>query len=336
MPLSLGTDMRRREFITLVVGAAATWPLAARAQQTDRMRRIGVLFGGPVSDDNQARLAAFLQVLQQLGWTEGRNVRIESRWGAGNADDIRKYAAELAALTPDVILASGDVAAAQQVQATRTVPIVFVIVPDPVGAGLVNSLSRPGGNATGFMQFEYSLTAKWPELLKEIAPGVKRAAVLRDAATASGIGQFAVIQYVAPSVGVEVSPIDLRDPGEIERAVTAFGRSPDGGLIIAAGSSSAVHSNLITALAARHKLPAVYSNRDFGGGGGLISYGPNFVDQYRRAAAYIDRILKGEKPTDLPVQAPTKYELVINLKIAKTLGLAVPPTLLARANEVIE
>ena len=243
--------MKRRAFITLLGGSVAAWPLVVRAQQVEQMRHIGVIFGGPASDsDIQARLAAFRQVLQQLGWTEGRNVRTESRWGAGNADNTRKYAAELAALTPDVILANGDVAAAQQLQATRTVPIVFVIVPDPVGAGLVNSLSRPGGNATGFMQFEYSLTAKWPELLKEIAPGVKRAAVLRDAASTSGIGQFAVIQYVAPSVGVEVSPIDLRDPGEIERAVTAFARSPDGGLILTAGSLSAVHRNLVITLAA--------------------------------------------------------------------------------------
>jgi putative ABC transport system substrate-binding protein len=329
--------MRRREFTTLLGGAAAAWPLAARAQQTDRMRRIGIIFGGTESDpDIQVRLTAFLQVPQQLGWTEGRNVRIESRWGAGNADNTRKYAAELVALTPDVILANGDVAAALLLQATRTVPIVFVIVPDPVGAGLANSLSRPGGNATGFMQFEYSLTAKWPELLKEIAPGVKRAAVLRDAASTSGIGQFAVIQYVAPSVGVEVSPIDLRDPGEIERAVTAFARSPDGGLIATAGASSAVHRNLVITLAARHKLPAVYSNGDFVTGGALISYGPNFVDQYRRAAAYVDRILKGEKPADMPVQAPTKYELIINLKTAKALGLDIPANVLARADEVIE
>jgi putative ABC transport system substrate-binding protein len=329
--------MRRREFITLVAGAAATWPLVARAQQTGQMRRIGVLFGGVASDtDIKIRLAAFLQVLQQLGWTEGRNVWIDSRWGAGNADSIRKHAAELAALTPDVILANGDLVTAQLQQVTRAVPIVFVIVPDPVGAGLVNSLSRPGGNATGFMQFEYSLTAKWPELLKEIAPGVKRVAVLRDAASTSGIGQFAVIQYVAPSVGVEVSPIDLRDPGEIERAVTAFARSPDGGLILGAGSLSAIHRNLVIALADRHKLPVVYSNGDFVRGGGLISYGPNFVDQYRRAAAYVDRILKGEKPADLPVQAPTKYDLVINVKTAKALGLTVSPTLLGRADEVIE
>jgi putative ABC transport system substrate-binding protein len=328
--------VKRRDFIA-ALGSAAAWPLAARAQQTNRIRHIGVIFGGPASDpDIRARLAAFLQVLQQLGWTEGLNVQIESRFGAGDADSTRKYAAELVTLAPDVILANGDVAAAQMLKATRTVPIVFVIVPDPVGAGLVNSLSRPGGNATGFMQFEYSMTAKWPELLKEIAPGVKRAAVLRDAAATSGIGQFAVIQYVAPSVGVEVSPIDLRDPGEIERAVTAFARFPDGGLIMTAGSLSAVHRNLVATLAARHKLPAVYSNGDFVRGGGLISYGPNFVDQYRRAAAYVDRILKGEKPADLPVQAPTKYDLVINLKTAKALGLDVPVFLQQRADEVIE
>ena len=330
--------MRRREFLGILGSVAAAWPVTARAQQTDRMRRIGVIFGGGAASDPdlQARLAAFLQVLQQLGWTDGRNVRIDFRYGAGNADNTRKYAAELAALTPDVILANGDVASALQLQATRTVPIVFVVVPDPVGAGLVNSLSRPGCNATGFMQFEYSLTAKWPELLKEIAPGVKRVAVLRDAATASGIGQFAVIQYVAPSAGVEVSQIDLRDPGEIERAITTFARSPDGGLILRAGSLSAVHRNLVITLAARHKLPTIYNNRDWVTGGALISYGPNFVDQYRRSAAYVDRILKGDKPADMPVQAPTKYELAINLKTAKALGLTVPPTLLARADEVIE
>jgi putative ABC transport system substrate-binding protein len=329
--------MRRRDFISLSVGTAVSWPLVASAQQTDRVRRIGVIFGGPATDpDIKVRLTAFLQVLQQLGWTEGRDIRIETRFGAGDANNIRKYAVELAALAPDVILANGDVAALQIVQATRTVPIVFVIVPDPVGGGVVNSLSRPGGNATGFMQFEYSLTAKWPELLKEIAPGVKRAAILRDTASTSGIGQFAVIQYVAPSVGVEVSPIDLLDPGEIERAVTAFARSPDGGLILTAGALSAVNRDLVIRLAAQHKLPAVYSNGDFVKAGALISYGPNFVDQYRRAAAYVDRILKGEKPADMPVQAPTKYELVINLKTAKTLDLTVPSTLIARADNVIE
>ncbi len=329
--------MRRREFITLVAGAAATWPLAARAQQTDRMRRIGVLFGGVASDpDIQARFAAFVQALQQLGWTDGRNIRIDARWAAGNVADTRKHATELVGLAPDLILASGDVPSAQLVQATRTVPVVFVIVPDPVGSGLVNSLSRPSGNVTGFMQFEYSLTAKWPELLKEIAPGVTRAAILRDAASAGGIGQFAVIQYVAPSVGLDVSSVNLRDVGEIERAVAALARSPNGGLITAAGALSSVHRDLVITLAARHKLPAVYGNRDFVKAGGLISYGANFVDQYRRAASYVDRILKGEKPADLPVQAPTKYDLVINLKTAKALGITVPPTLLARADEVIE
>ena len=258
------------------------------------------------------------------------------RWGAGNADDIRKYAAELVALAPDVILATGSSTVGPLLQATRTVPIVFAIVADPVGAGFVDSLARPGGNATGFMQFEYSLSAKWLELLKQIAPGVTRAAVLRDPAITAGIGQFAVIQSVAPSVGVEVSPVNVRDAGEIERAVTAFARSPNGGLIVTASALAAVHRDLIITLAARHKLPAVYSDRFFVTGGGLISYGPDFVDQYRRAAGYVDRILKGEKPADLPVQAPTKYELVINLKTAKALGLDVPPTLLARADEVIE
>jgi putative ABC transport system substrate-binding protein len=333
--------MRRREFITLLGGAAAAssvlWPLAARAQQSDRIRRIGVLTGLAADDANaQVRYAAFLQVLQQLGWTDGRNVRIDARWGAGDADDIRKYAAELAALAPDVILTTGGAAVASMLQATRTVPIVFAIVPDPVGAGFVDSLSRPGGNATGFMQFEYSLSAKWLELLKQIAPGVTRAAVLRDAAITAGIGQFAVIQSVAPSVGVEVSPINVRDAGEIERAVTAFARSANGGLIVTASALSVVHRDLIITLAARHKLPAVYFERFFVTGGGLISYGADFIDQMRRAASYIDRILKGEKPANLPVQAPTKYEMVINLKAAKALGIEIPQTVMARADEVIE
>jgi putative ABC transport system substrate-binding protein len=329
--------MRRREFITLLGGAAAGWPLAARAQQSDRIRRIGVLTGLAADDaDAQARYAAFVKRLQQLGWTDGRNVRIDARWGAGDADDIRKYAAELAALAPDVILTTGATAVASMLQATRTVPIVFAIVPDPVGAGFVDSLSRPGGNATGFMQFEYSLSAKWLELLKQIAPGVTRAAVLRDAAITAGIGQFAVIQSVAPSVGVEVIPINVRDAGEIERAVTAFARSANGGLIVTASALSVVRRDLIITLAARHKLPAVYFQRFFVTGGGLISYGADFIDEMRRAAGYVDRILKGEKPADLPVQAPTKYELVINLKTAKALSLTIPPTLLARADEVIE
>ena len=329
--------MRRREFISLLGRAAAAWPLAARAQQPDRMRRVGVLMHLAAGDlEGQARFAAFLQGLQQLGWTDGRNVRIETRWTGGIPVDIRKHATELAALAPDVILASGSAAVGPLLQATRTVPIVFAIVPDPAGAGFVDSLARPGGNATGFMQFEYSLSAKWLELLKEIAPRVTRAAVLRDAGITAGIGQFAVIQSVAPSVGVDVTPMNVRDAGEIERAVTAFARSGNGGLILTASALAAVHRDLVIGLAARHKLPAVYVSRYFVAGGGLISYGADFVDQFRRAAGYVDRILKGEKPADLPVQAPTRYELVINLKTAKALGLDVPPTLLARADEVIE
>jgi putative tryptophan/tyrosine transport system substrate-binding protein len=328
--------MRRREFITLLGGAAAAWPLAVRAQQTDRMRRIGVLFG--VAADNptiQTRLAAFLQVLQQLGWTEGRNVRIDTRGGAGSADSIRRYAAELVALAPDVILANG-VVTEQVLQATRNVPIVFVIVPDPVGSGFVDSLSRPGGNATGFMQFEYSLSGKWLELLKEIAPDATRAAVLWDPATPAGIGQFAVIQSVAPSLKVEVIPVSVGDVPKLDRAIAALARSGNGGMIVSASALAAVHRDLIITLAARHKLPAVYSQRLFVSGGGLISYGADFIDQYRRAAGYVDRILRGEQPADLPVQAPIKYELVINLKTAKALGIEIPATLLARADEVIE
>jgi putative ABC transport system substrate-binding protein len=329
--------MRRREFITLLDGTAAAWPLAARAQQGERIRRIGVL-GGAAADDpeNQRRYATFLQGLQQLGWTDGHNVRVDARWAAGNAADSRKYAAELVALAPDVILALGSVSVGPLLQATRTVPIVFTVVPDPVGAGFVDSLSRPGGNATGFLTFEYSLCGKWLELLKEIAPGVTRAAVLRDPAITAGIGQFAVIQSVAPSVGVDVRPVNLSDAAEIERAVTAFARSANGGLILTSSALSIVHRELIITLAARHKLPAVYFERFYVAGGGLISYGSNFLDEFRRAAGYVDRILKGEKPTDMPVQAPTKYELVVNLKTAKALGLTVPSSVLTRADEVIE
>jgi putative ABC transport system substrate-binding protein len=329
--------MRRREFITLVGGAAA-WPVAVRAQQSDRVRRIGVFSGGqnPDSPDTQANLAAFLHVLQQLGWTDGRNVRIDYRWGLGIADNIRKYAAELAALGPDLILAAGTSTMAPLLQATRTVPIVFVNVADPVGAGFVDSLARPGGNATGFIQFEYSLSGKWLELLKEIAPGVTRAAVLRDPAITSGVGQFAIIQSVASSLGVEVSAVNVRDAAEIERAVAAFARSSNGGLIVTSSALAVVHRKLIIALAERHKLPAVYYRRYFVNNGGLISYGYDLADQYRRAAVYVDRILKGDKPADLPVQAPTRYELVINLKTAKALGLEIPPMLLARADEVLE
>ncbi len=327
--------MRRRAFIAALGGAAA-WPLVARAQQPERMRRIGVLSGTAADDpDNQVRLAAFEQRLQQLGWTDGRNVRIDYRLAAGNPENYRNYAAELVALAPDVILAPGASLVAM-LQATRTVPIVFAFAADPVGSGLVESLSRPGGNATGFLLFEFSLNAKWLELLKEIAPGVTRVAVLRDATLPSGIGQFAVIQYVAPSVGVEVSPINLRDADEIERGVTAIARSGNGGLIVAASPLASVRRDLIIALAARYRLPAVYFESLFVTSGGLISYGTDFVDQYRRAAGYVDRILKGEKPADMPVQAPTKYELVINLKTAKALGLDVPQSLLARADEVIE
>jgi putative ABC transport system substrate-binding protein len=328
--------MRRREFITLLGGAAA-WPLAARAQQPDRARRIGVLMTTAADDpEGQARLAAFVQGLQQSGWTDGGNVRIDTRWAAGDADDTRKYAAELIGLAPDVILAPGSATVAPLLQATRAVSIVFVHVPDPVGAGVVDSLARPGGNATGFTGFEYSLSGKWLELLKQIAPGVTRAAIIRDAAIIGGIGQFAAIQSVAPSLGVEVSPVNMRDADGIEHAVTAFARSSNGGLIVTGSGLAVVHRNLIITLAARNKLPAVYFDRYFVTGGGLISYGPDLIDQYRRAAGYVDRILKGEKPADLPVQAPTKYELVINLKTAKALGLEVPTTVLARADEVIE
>ncbi len=329
--------MQRREFITLIGGVAVAWPFAVRAQQADRMRRIGVIESvGADNPDALARHAAFLQGLQQLGWTDGRNVRIDTRWAEGNAADIRKYAAELVALAPDVIMSAGSAAMAPLLQATRTVPIVFAIVPDPVGSGFVDSLSRPSGNATGFTMFEYSLCGKWLELLKEIAPGVTRAAILRDAAITAGIGQFAVIQSVAPALGVEVSPVSVRDATEIESAVAAFAQSANGGLILTASALSAVHRDLIITLAARYKLPAVYDERSYAAAGGLISYGPNFLDQFRGAAGYVDRILKGAKPADLPVQVPTKYQLVINLKTAKALGLTVPPTLLARADEVIE
>ena len=327
--------MKRREFITLL-GGAASWPLAARAQQGERVRRIGWLSG--IADDSmtQARLATFLETLQRLGWTEGQNVQVDRRWGGGDADRIRKYAAELATLNPDVLLATGAPATQQLLRATRTVPIVFVLVPDPVGSGFVESLSRPGGNATGFTQGEYGLSGKWLELLKEIAPGVTRAAVLRDPALPAGIGSFAIIQSVAQSVGVDVSPILVRDAAEIERAISAFARSSNGGLIVTPSALARVHINLIITLAARHKLPAVYWDRPSVASGGLISYGANDIDPFRRAAGYVDRILKGENTADLPVQAPTKYELVINLKTAKALGLDLPTSLLLRADEVIE
>jgi putative tryptophan/tyrosine transport system substrate-binding protein len=329
--------MRRREFIALVGGAAATWPLAARTQQGERMRRIGVL-DTLTADDlvGKARNAAFLQGLQQLGWTNGHNVQITTRWAAGDAERLRRYTAELVALAPEVILATGSPAVGPLLQATRTVPIVFVNVADPVGAGFVDSLARPGGNATGFTMFEYSISGKWLELLKEIAPGVTRAAVIRDPAQTSGTGQFAAIQALAPSLGVEVSPVNVRDGGEIGRAIVAFARFSNGGLIVTGSALANVHRETIITLAARHKLPAIYWLRFFVAAGGLISYGPDLIDQARRGAGYVDRILRGEKPADLPVQAATKYELVINLKTAKAIGLEVPPTLVARADEVIE
>ena len=329
--------MKRRDFITLLGGAAATWPLAARAQPGERMRRIGILL--PAAADNarfQAWVGAFLQGLALLSWTIGRNVRIDTRWATANAAEIRRHAAELAALAPDVILAHGAGAVGALLQATRTVPIVFPVLVDPVAAGFVDSLARPGGNATGFMNFEYSLSGKWLELLKQIAPAVTRAAVLRDPTQGSGTSMFAAIQTAAPSLTVEVNPVNMRDAGEIERAVAAFARSANGGLIVPGSAAAALHRDLIVTLAARHKLPAVYYERSFVAAGGMISYGPDYVDQYRRAAGYVDRILKGEKPADLPVQAPTRYEMVINLKTAKALGLAVPPSVLARADEVIE
>jgi putative tryptophan/tyrosine transport system substrate-binding protein len=328
--------MKRREFITLL-GGAATWPLTARAQPRERMRRIGVLMSLAADDpEGQARLTAFVQGLQELGWTDGRNVQIDYRWPAGDAERIRRYAAELAALAPDIILAGGGAVVPSLLQATRAIPIVFTQTPDPVGAGFVESLARPGGTVTGFMLYEYGIGAKWLELLKEIAPHVTRAAVIRDAAIASGIGQWGAIQTAAPSFGVELRPVDVRDASEIERAIAAFARSPNGGLIVAASTLAVVHRDLIVTLAARHKLPAVYPSRFFVRSGGLIFYGPDSVEPHRRAAGYVDRILKGEKPADLPVQAPTKYDLVINLKTAKALNLEIPPTVLARADEVIE
>jgi putative tryptophan/tyrosine transport system substrate-binding protein len=328
--------MRRREFLGLLGGAAAAWPRSARAQQAERVRRIGVLMNTAADDpEGQARNAAFVQALRQFGWTDDRNSRIETRWSA-DAGNTRRYATELVALAPDVILAAGSAAMVALQQTTRTVPIIFVTIIDPVGAGYVESLARPGGNVTGFSLFEYGLSGKWLELLKEIAPGVTRVAVLRDSAVGSGVGQYAIIQAVAPSFGVELRPIDMRDASEIGRAVVAFAREPNSGLIIAGSPSLTDYRNLIFTLAARHRLPAVYPFAYFSRSGGLISYGPDSITPYRRAADYVDRILKGEKPADIPVQAPTKYELVINLKTAKALGLTVPPTLLARADEVLE
>ena len=330
------SDMKRRLFIALLGGSAAAWPLVARAQQGERMWRIGVLSTLRLDDSEaKARIAAFLDDLQRLGWSESRNLRLDFRSGGANAAERRRNAAELVGFAPDIIFAIGGNSVEHLLEVTRTVPIVFAIVADPVGDGYVSSLAQPGGNVTGFMMFEYSLSGKWLELLKEIAPGLRRAAVLRSAALPVGIGQFAVIQAVAPSLGVDVRPISLHDPAEIERGIAAFAQTPDGGLIVTAGSA-VEHRELIIRLAARYRLPAIYYERFLATAGGLVSYGPNFVDQARQAATYVARILNGEKPAQLPVQAPTKYELAINLKTAKALGLAVPETLLARADEVIE
>jgi ABC-type uncharacterized transport system substrate-binding protein len=328
--------MRRRTFITLLGGAAA-WPLAARAQQSDRMRRIGVLMDLAADDpEGRVRLAVFRAELSRLGWADGGNTRIDIRWGAGVANRMREFAEELVALMPDAILASGSPSVGALQQSTMKLPVVFASVVDPVGAGFVASLARPGGNITGFMLLEYSIGTKWLELLKDVEPRVSRVAVLRDPTLASGSGQFGAIQAVASSFGVELSPIGMRNAGEIEDAVNAFARGAKGGLIVTASTLATLHRELIVALASRHRLPAVYSNRLFVTGGGLLSYSPDRIDQFRQAAAYVDRILKGEKPADLPVQAPTKFEFVINLKTAKALGLELPPTLLARADEVIE
>jgi putative ABC transport system substrate-binding protein len=328
--------MIRRQFISLLGGAAA-WPLAARAQQAGRMRRIGVLMNASSDDaDGQARIVAFVQALQEFGWTDRVNARIDIRWGAGDAERYYRYAAELVALAPDVILAPTSAVVATLQRATRTVPIVFTSVIDPVGAGFVANLARPGGNMTGFAAFEYGLSGKWLALLKEIAPGIRRAAVLRDAAIAAGIGQLAAIQAVAPSLGVELTPLDLRGDNELERAVAEFAREPNGGVIVTAGPAANVHRENINALMVRHRLPAVYPFRYYVESGGLVGYGPDIIGEYRPAAGYVDRILRGEKPANLPVQTPTKYELAINLKTAKALGLTVPDTLLARADEVIE
>jgi putative ABC transport system substrate-binding protein len=329
--------MRRRQFVS-GIAMATLWPVAVRAQQGERVRHISILDGVAETDlEARANLAAFLQELQRLGWIDDRNARFDIRWGESDPGRIRKYAAELAALAPDVILAIGPNSVAALLDVTRTVSIVFAIVPDPVGAGFVDSLAEPGGNATGFLMFEYSLAGKWLELLKEIAPKIRRVAVLRDPTITAGTGQFAVIQSVAPAVGVDLRPIDVRDPADIERAVVAFARSPNGGMVVTASTSSVANRELIIALAARNKMPTVYFERGlFAAAGGLISYGPSFRDQHRRAASYVDRILKGVKPADLPVQAPDRYELAINLKTAKALDLTIPTNVLSRADEVIE
>jgi len=329
--------MRRRDFIKVIVGSAATWPLAALPQQGEHMRRIGVLMNTMSNDpESQIRLAAFAESLQQLGWIVGQNVSIDTRWSAGNLENLRKHSVELVALGPDVIMANSSASVSHILDATRAIPVVFTTVTDPVGAGYVDSLAHPGGNITGFTNFEYAIAGKWLELLKETAPRISRVAVMRESGVAAGPGQFAAIQVAAAPLGIDLRPIDPRDPSEIEHAIAEFAHEPNGGLIVTGSSVASNHRKLITALAAQHRLPVVYNARFYVSDGGLISYGPDFVEQYRRAASYVDRILKGEKPADLPVQAPTKYELVINLKTAKALGLTVPQSLLARADEVIE
>ncbi|MGB9044196.1 MAG: ABC transporter substrate-binding protein [Pseudolabrys sp.] len=329
--------MKRREFVALLGGTAVAWPLKARAQKGEKVRRIAILLPATSDDPEfQARVGALRQGLQQLGWSIGRNVRIDTRWATANANDIRKHASELALQAPDIIVAHGTSTVRPMLQATQTIPIVFPVAADPVGAGLVDSLARPGGNVTGFMVNDYSISGKWLELLQQISPSLNRVAVLRDPTQGSGTSEFAVIQAMAPSLRVEVNAVNVRDPAEIERAVAAFADASKGGLIVTSGGSAIIHCDLIIHLAAQRKLPAVYFEHLFVAAGGLMSYGASEIDQYRQAASYVDRILKGEKPADLPVQAPTKYELAINIKTAKEIGLAVPPTLLARADEVIE
>ena len=333
----MAIDTRRRQFISALGGAVVAWPLAARGQQGEIVRRIGMLMTQAEGDpEGRARIEAFVQALRRLGWTDGLNVHIEYRWSAGDADRIRKNAVEMAALKPDVIVTNGVAGVGPLSQATRAVPIVFVYVADPVGAGFVDSLAHPGGNATGFTALEYGFGGKWLELLKEIAPGVTRAAVLRDPAISAGIGLFAAIQSAAPSLGVDVVPIDLRDASTIDHGLTTFAHGTNGGLIVTASALALTQVDLLVTRAAQYKLPGIYFARNFVAAGGLASYGPEQIDQYRRAAGYVDRILKGEKPADLPVQAPTKYELIINLKTAKALDLTVPQSILARADEVIE
>ncbi|HEV2546230.1 MAG TPA: ABC transporter substrate-binding protein [Stellaceae bacterium] len=329
--------MRRRDFVELLAGGVVAWPLAAPAQQVDRMRRIGVLLASTADEPrSKARLAAFAQGLKLAGWVDGQNVRVDYRFAGPDADALHRYAQELVSLAPDVILAHSSATVAALLQATHAIPIVFTVVADPVGAGYVDSLARPGGNATGFTAYEYSIGAKWLELLKEIAPQVTRVAVLRESAIAAGPAQFGAIQAAASLLGVELHPVDVRDADKIELAVTAFARKSNGGLIVTGSSAAGLHGELIVALAARYRLPAIYPTREWVNGGGLMSYGADYVDLFRRAADYVDRILKGDKPGDLPVQAPTKYELVINLKTAKALGIEIPPSVLARADEVIE